>query len=560
MSRLSIDSSLPALSLGLVASAQGWMVWFDWPGVLPGLFYISLWLALIAVADPWWEPLNTRAQVPPAPGRRRSSLPFLVTVVYAALACAFAAVALRLLVSSAAASAPPVVDSRVHLVGAALFFTVYFLRHYWDHDAGRRGDPAPAWRLLLGLLALQSLAGLLSPDFPAFSAVASRLFAFLALYLPLEWLASLAFRAFQPPSRRASAPFRGRSLLLDTLLGGRSPLVALAVAVHGSLGFEVRGTWVSRALRAWFEPVALFFVLGLWLSGSAVVVPLGHEGVLAHWGRFQAETLGPGLHLVAPWPIERVRLVPVARVDAFSLGFDADLGGPLLWAEPHFSGERNLLVGDGEQALTFNVPVQFSRADALAAERAGPFAERILSHLAYRELLLATARRDAFAIMTADRERIAAGLRRGLQTAADRLSLGTCVHFVGLKDIHPAVEVAPAFQEVISAREQGRMMVELARANRLTALAEARSDADRARRTSEGAALERAAAVAGEAARLTGKVDARLASPDWFDFESRLTLAESIVPRLRLFLVRGDPAKPAPLTFDLREGTPALTP
>jgi regulator of protease activity HflC (stomatin/prohibitin superfamily) len=566
-----------AFALGLSAAAQTWMLGQGWPGVIPALSLIAGWLALVLAAQPLWARLH-RAEEPPAAddaGRTRSVLRRLLpaaffrrlvrplaTGAFVLLALVCARLAWRLLSSSATglpAGPALVVDPRVHVIGLALLFLLFFLRQFLvlavEPGAPVRRSIAPELHLVIGLLALQSLVGLIAPVFPAagLPGLAARLVAVGALYLPLEAVVALALRILQTRRRRSAVPFSGLSLALSALLGGRSPLGILAHALQDSLGLEIRGTWFSRALRAWAEPLALLLVLVLWLSSAIVIVPLGSEAVRMRWGRFQPESLGPGLHFIAPWPVERARLVPVARVDGFALGYEKDLGGALLWAEPHFAGERNLLVGDGEQALTFNVPVQFSRPDALAVERSGPALPALLANLAYRELLLATAPRDAFAIMTTDRAAIAADLHTRLQSAADRLVLGARIHHVGLKDIHPPVEVAPAYQEVISAREQRRMMVDLARANRLTSLAQARGDDFRARGAADGAAAERLATVTGEAARLGGKVDAWLAAPELFDLQSRLALAEQIVPRVRLFLVRGEAGSPAPMTLDYRE-------
>ena len=557
MSVFTRNALVSSLALGLAALGQGWMLRQNWPGFLPGLFFVALWCALTASAQPLWSRLHVSVDTPP-PNRLRRLLFPAAALLHAALAFLIARSAVRLLLAPPTVTTTPVFDSRVHLVGLSLLVVLFFLRHFLDTaSAGPRRDPTPALHLVLGLLALQSVVGLLAPFFPAapLALYVNRGTAAIALYLPLEWCGALAFRAFQSPRRRQLAPFSGLSLASSALLGGRSPFATFAAALQESLGLELRGSWLASWLKLYLEPLLLLLLLALWLSSSLVVVPLGSEAVRVRWGHFQPVPLGPGLHFIAPWPMERTRLVPVARVDTFALGYDKDLGGAMLWAEPHFSGERNLLVGNGEQSLTFNVPVQFSRPDALAIERAGPALSALLSNLAFRELLLATAPREGFAIMTTERETIAREVQAGLQTAADRFRLGARIHHVGLKDIHPAVEVAPAFQEVISAREQRRMMVDLAQANRITSLAEARSEAHRLRRQADGATTERLAAVAGEAARLTGKVDARRASPDLFDLQSRLSLTEEIVPRVRLFLTRGDESSPAPLTLDYREGS-----
>ena len=551
MSRAFGFSLLPTLALGLTAAVQGAMLLQGWPGVLQGLFFVAAWLFAAVAFEPLWRRAQPGGTEPTGWGNRAAF--WGLVLAQGSLGIWIVRHALGGLLAPPLASGLAA-DPRVHLAGVGLLFALFFLRQ-WLGDEETRRDAAPALHLLIGALAVQSVIGLLAPLFPnaLLAAWSARALALIALILPIEWALALALRFFLSPRRRRAAPFLGRSLVLAALLGGRSPFATFGAALRDAVGLELRGTWVARALRLCGEPLLLVLLLALWLSSAVVVVPLGHEGVLLRWGRFQPEPLGAGLHLVAPWPAERVRLVPVGRVDGFALGFTTDLGGALLWTEKHFEGEKNLLVGNGEEALNFNVPVQFSRRYALDAERVGPVLPSLLAQLAQRELLRATAPRDSFGIMTSEREAIANEVERGLQRAADHLSLGARIHHVGLKDIHPPVEVASAYQEVISAAEQRRMMIDLAIANRITRLAETRSEARRLRGGAEGAAAVRLAKVTGEAARLTGKVEARLASPELFDWQSRLALTEEIVPRTRLFITRSDSSGASPLNLDYRE-------
>ena len=56
--------------------------------------------------------------------------------------------------------------------------------------------------------------------------------------------------------------------------------------------------------------------------------------------------------------------------------------------------------------------------------------------------------------MTEERAQIAEKLKQSLQQEIDRLGLGLEILFVGLKDVHPPVDVAPAYQAVVSAQEE----------------------------------------------------------------------------------------------------------
>jgi membrane protease subunit HflK len=108
-------------------------------------------------------------------------------------------------------------------------------------------------------------------------------------------------------------------------------------------------------------------------------------------------------------------------------------------------------------------------------------------------LLRATAARDSFAVMTGDRAAVSVALRDQLQSAADGQGLGLEVVWVGLRDIHPPVEVTPAYQDVISAEEERQAFIEQGRAYAAETLPATRQQAHRLRVTAEAAARQRTA-------------------------------------------------------------------
>jgi regulator of protease activity HflC (stomatin/prohibitin superfamily) len=520
------------------------------------MFLVGAWWFVIVLTQPVWPWAQAR---PTALRARRIQIAMVTFVASAttvvALFVVYAAwIQLRNDDVTLAGSNPSY--SRTVLISSAATFLLYFLRHaFGSTEVPRRADPRSGFTLLMALMALQTFAGLLRLYTPGWdiSRSAGIVVSSVALFLPIEWSLAWLLRALQQPAQRQAQPFSGFSLTA-AMFCGRSPLQVLARATKDTFGLEIRGSWLAHYTRRSIEPLLLVLVLACWLSSAVVIVPVDSEAVRVTWGRFQMETLAPGLHLIAPWPIEHVRMVPVGRVQDFALGFDRDLGGPVLWTETHFAGESNLLVGNGEEVLTFNVPVHFNITDAVAAERTSARPGHLLASLAQRELLLATAPRDSFGIMTSERDLVSAQIHHRLQVAATRFRIGTRINYVGLKDIHPPVAVAPAYQEVISAQEQRRMMIDLAAANRITGLAEAESEAFRLRRQSESLAAERIASVAGEAAILTGKVDARRIHPELFDFRNRIRVSEEVIPQIRVVVTNTAKLKDSTFTLDLRDG------
>ena len=336
-----------------------------------------------------------------------------------------------------------------------------------------------------------------------FSLPAGRIFTALTLVLALEPLVRLTVRFYLPKSQRKMPARIGSSLLLDLLFGSRRSLHALKSELEKLLGTKLGNVWILRFVRASAEAIILAgFVLG-WLSTCLTTVPLGSRGVLVSFGKYEPVALEPGLHFSLPWPLEKIELVPTQRIREIALGFDQDLDGPVLWTAKHYVGEKNLLVGDGESLLTIDVPFQYRVADAVAFLKATPDSASALKSLAERRLIQAARSRESFAIMTVDRAQIADEIKHGLQQDADRLGLGVEIVFVGMKDVHPPVDVAPAYEKVVSAEETRAATIYVAKAYEASILPDAQAQAQRLLAAADAGAIDRLDRATGEATRFS---------------------------------------------------------
>lgn len=362
-----------------------------------------------------------------------------------------------------------------------------------------------------------------------------------AAALMFETLLHSLARLYQPARLRAQDNIFGRSVFLPALFGESGPLRSLASTTEKTFGVKLGDTWLVQLARTLVAPFVLLGIVGLWLSTAATRVPVDSRGVLVQRGAFGSESLPPGLHFHAPWPWGRVIVVPTERVQEIALGFERDLAGPVLWAEKHFEGEQNLLVGQGEELLTINVPIHYRVRDAVSYVRRASDARAALESLGYRELLALTTSHTSFGLMTSDRVEITSKLHANLQAAVDRLGLGIEIVFVGLKDVHPPVAVAPAYQDVISAEEQRLALADFARTYAVQATVAAQVSATQIRLQSESTAKDRRARAAGESARFLAPLAAYHAQPEVFVTRRRLETLDAALGDLRqLILVPRD--------------------
>jgi HflK protein len=372
-------------------------------------------------------------------------------------------------------------------------------------------------------------------------------------FLITEALLRFAVRFYQPKSLRKPPGPAGSSLVLDALFGHGHGLGSAVKGFEDLLGVRLREVWIVRYLRQTVELIVIVTVVLGWLSTCLTSVPAGSRAVRMLFGRYQPVPLSPGLHVTWPWPIEQLEIVETETIRQISLGFDKDMSGPVLWNEPHFEGEKNLLVGDGESLLTIDVPIFYRISDPVRYLETTTDAEQALLALAERKLIQVAASRDSFQIMTEQRAEIARQLGESLQQEVDQLGLGLQIVFVGLKDVHPPVDVAPAYQAVVSAQEEKEKTIDLARASRVKVLPEAQAEATRIRIEQDALYKQRVAAAQGEAARFSAIVQADRENSAVFRFRLKLDVIEQVLGKANKTILAVPAQTKQELYLDLRD-------
>lgn len=211
--------------------------------------------------------------------------------------------------------------------------------------------------------------------------------------------------------------------------------------------------WMWPSLRRSLPALVACGLLLTWLGTAVHEVgspQLGVRQTLGSWGN---RDLAPGLHLSAPFPFGDIRKVESRRIHQLVLGFKADPGQPILWERAHYEEEEISLVGGGDDYLSISVPISYRLARPSDYLRAAADPEALLHSLAARIVQRLTASLPASEIMTTAREPLRAEIKAILQRDLDALKSGILIEAVHLRDIHPPVDVAPFFQEVVSAIE-----------------------------------------------------------------------------------------------------------
>lgn len=219
--------------------------------------------------------------------------------------------------------------------------------------------------------------------------------------------------------------------------------------------------WMWPSVRKSLPALAVTGLLLTWLGTAVHEVDSPQLGVRQTLGSWEKRDLAPGLHLSAPFPFGEIRKVESKRIHQLVLGFKTDPGQPILWERSHYEDEEISLVGGGDDYLSISVPISYRLASPSDYLRASTDAESLLQGLAARIIQRLTASLPASEIMTTARESLRAEIQILLQQDLDALKSGLLIEAVHLRDIHPPVEVAPFFQEVVSAIEDKETVIHI---------------------------------------------------------------------------------------------------
>ena len=299
--------------------------------------------------------------------------------------------------------------------------------------------------------------------------------AFVLICLPCAVAIELAVRAlarlFLPAPAAASAKAATESILASLLTGGpRAP----GTLLRTHLGLDFARSWALAYLSAALLPAILATALLCWGLSGLKLIDLGQRGIYERFGAPVA-VLGPGLHVLLPWPLGRLRPVEYGAIHAVAIGVDqaqevmeeavgAEALPPTslnrLWESSH-PGQAEYLVASlstglqGFQTVSTEISVLYrvglTDDAALQSVYAVAEPETLVKEAASRLVLRYFSSRTLEAVLGARRENIADSLRDALVGDLNARHAGIDIVSVLIEEIHPPAGAAAAYHAVQAA-------------------------------------------------------------------------------------------------------------
>lgn len=375
-----------------------------------------------------------------------------------------------------------------------------------------------------------------------------------------------------PPAAEARAPIN--SVAAGLLRPQRFAPQGAAAAIRDNFGIDFSRSWALSFLRAAAAPVALLMLLFCWGLTGVAQIDQDRRGIYERFGA-PARVLHPGLHLLLPWPMGKVRPSEFGIVHSVALGTGKpaaaesrggaeDLAPPSadrLWNEFHATEVSTLIASEsgGRQSFqTVSVDLRsvfrvgLTDDDALRAAYRAADPETLVRSETGRLISRFFADRTLDSVLGASREAMAGDLRRDLQAALDRLDTGIEVVVVVIEAIHPPLGAAAAYHNVQAAEIQANALVASERGKALTLAETSRQQVSEFLDQARGAAAEAVGAASVQLRQFTADQAAAHAGGDAFLLERYLGNLVNALPKAPLLIVDHRLGKTDGSVIDLR--------
>ncbi|MFQ5451270.1 MAG: FtsH protease activity modulator HflK [Nitrospinaceae bacterium] len=276
----------------------------------------------------------------------------------------------------------------------------------------------------------------------------------------------------------------------------------------------------------------LILLLIIWiLPGTFYFVEPDEEGVVTTFGEFSRITQ-PGLHFKFPSPIEHAMTPKVRKIRRAEIGFRAGPGGPV----QKVPAESLMLTGD-QNIIDIHLVVQYRISDAVGYLFNVRRPNKLVRDAAETVIRGIIGNKNIDEALTTGKAEVQILTQERVQALLDRFKAGIQVTTVQLQDVNPPEQVAAAFKDVVSAREDKERMINEAQGYRNAVIPEARGRAAQIIRQAEGYREEKIKTAEGDAKRFLLQFQEYKKAPDITRKRIYLETMEEIFPTVQKYIM-----------------------
>ncbi|MBI4319642.1 MAG: FtsH protease activity modulator HflK [Chloroflexi bacterium] len=316
-----------------------------------------------------------------------------------------------------------------------------------------------------------------------------------------------------------------------------SPSGALAMS-EGTITSDLRGAFGHVLANRHLGTIALGVLTAAYVLSGVYVVNPGEEAVVRRFGQVIDRRVGEGLRYRLPWPIDQADKVNVSQIRREGIGVTM----PDHPTSIHPPEDIQILTGD-ENIINAKVIVQYRVKDPVDyLFRVAYGSDPLIRNAVKDALVTLGGRTNVDDLLTTGRPELQQALEGYTQKMLDQYESGLQVVNISLQEVNPPKEVADAFRDVASAREDRAKTINDAQGYRNSVIPEARGKAQRALREAEGYKADVINRAKGEAKRFEDTFaeyerSLRASAEDVTRYRLYLEAMEKILPKVKKYVV-----------------------
>lgn len=286
----------------------------------------------------------------------------------------------------------------------------------------------------------------------------------------------------------------------------------------------------------WIIPLLIIF----WLLSGIYIVGPDEKGVVRRLGKVVRIT-EPGPHYHWPRPIEKVDKPRVQQVRRLEIGFETIDPGPP--ARYRFHHEESLMLTGDEQIIDAQIIVQYKidkATDFLFNVRNLEGPHGTLKDAAEVALRQVVGQRPIDDVLIKEKLQIELDIRSFLQEIMDCYNSGVRIVEVKLQTVQPPKEVAAAFSDVVSAKEDRERAIKEAEGYKEDILPKARGKARSIVLDAEAYKAEKVKRAQGDVEKFTAILKEYQNAKEVTRKRLYLETMESILPDVKKFIISSE--------------------
>ena len=311
--------------------------------------------------------------------------------------------------------------------------------------------------------------------------------------------------------------------------------------LENNTGITFRSLWSLHYIKKVLPYTVLLTVLFFWLATGLVQIEPYEEGARYRFGKLEQEDiLGPGLHLTLPWPLDKVEVYDTGHIRELTVGYESDRQSDNLWTEEHGNYEYRLLLGEGNELVAINMRLEYIIDDLWQYITVAADPVSRLSAEAYELITAETISADLDTMLSVDRTAFSEEFCATLNAILDENPIGLSVQQVVIESIHPPVEVAKTYQNVVSAEIDAEAIVWTAQAQAAVTVASAEAAYNTLVQNAQADYYTRVAKARAEVTEFMAAVAADSSYRDAYRYYKYLNALQTSLKGSRLYILGED--------------------